>query len=178
MGIPHLLSYLKEEEITPTQTLCTGNTQEFRSKMQQSLATWKNQATISSFRPISLLNILPQGDEKQLRAQHQDILKKISMLQTMVRMAASEHDREATRNQVQALKASEALISQELRKITNMQQTAQSKEEQNDEIRQKDKPPERSISPDLVFDSIDVMTSQNTISPDHIKTESDTFDSG
>ena len=90
MGIPHLLSYLKEEEITPTQTLCTGNTQEFRSKMQQSLATWKNQATISSFRPISLLNILPQGDEEQLRAQHQDILKKISMLQTMVRMAGAK----------------------------------------------------------------------------------------
>jgi hypothetical protein len=41
MGIPHLFSYLKEEEITLTQTLCTGNTQEFRTKMQQSLATWK-----------------------------------------------------------------------------------------------------------------------------------------
>jgi hypothetical protein len=93
--------------------------------MQQSLATWKNQATISSFRPTSLLNILPQGDEEQLRAQHQDILKKISMLQTMVRMAASEHDREATRNQVQT--------------------------------------PERSISPDLIFDSIDVMASQKPL---------------
>ena len=35
MGIPHPLSYLTEVEITPTQTLYTGNTQEFRSKMQQ-----------------------------------------------------------------------------------------------------------------------------------------------
>jgi hypothetical protein len=41
-GIPHLFSYLKEEDITPTQTLCPGGTQEFRMKMQQSLATWKN----------------------------------------------------------------------------------------------------------------------------------------
>ena len=64
--------------------------------MQQSLATWKSQAVMSSFRPASLLNILPQGDEEQLRAQHRDILKNISMLQTMVRMAASEHNREAT----------------------------------------------------------------------------------
>ena len=137
MGILHLLSYLKEEEITPTQTFCTGNTQEFRSKMQQSLSTWKNQATISSFRPTSLLIILPQRDEEQLRAQHQDILKKISMMQTMVRMTSSEHDREATRNQVQALKASEALISQKLRRITNTQQASQSKKEQDNEIQQK-----------------------------------------
>jgi hypothetical protein len=48
----------------------------------------------SSFRQTSLLNILPQGDEEQLRAQlrdvleaqHQDVLKNISMMQTMVRM--------------------------------------------------------------------------------------------
>ena len=68
MGIPHLFSYLKEEEITPAQILCAGSKQEFRTKMQQSLDTWKNQATTSSFRPTSLLNILPQGDEEQLRA--------------------------------------------------------------------------------------------------------------
>ena len=78
----------------------------------------ENQAAISSFRPTSLLNILPQGDEEQLRAQHRDILKNISMLQTMVRIAASEHDREATRSQVQDLKASETLIPKELRMIT------------------------------------------------------------
>ena len=102
--------------------------------MQQSLATWKKQATISSFQPTSILNTLPQGEEEQPSAQHQDILKKMSMLQTMVRMAASEHDREATRNQVQALKTSEALISQELMRITNTKQAAQSKKEQDNEI--------------------------------------------
>jgi hypothetical protein len=73
MGIPHLFSYLKEEDMTPVQTLCGGHTQDFRTKMQQSLATWKSQTAMSSFRPISLQNILPQGDEEQLRAQHSDI---------------------------------------------------------------------------------------------------------
>jgi hypothetical protein len=52
------------------------------------------------------------------------------MLQTMVRMEASEHDRESTRNQVQALKASEAFIPKELRRITDTQQAAQSKKGQ------------------------------------------------
>jgi hypothetical protein len=174
MGIPHLFSYLKEEDITPVQTLCAGHTQEFRTKMQQSLATWKSQAAMSSFRPTSLLNILPQGDEEQLRAQHRDILKNISMLQTMVRMAASEHDREATRSQVQALKASETLISKELRRITEMQQAAQSKKEKTNEIRQQDEPPDRSKSPDLVFETIDVIASHNIISPDHINMLSQT----
>jgi hypothetical protein len=174
MGIPHLFSYLKEEDITPVQTLCAGHTQEFRTEMQQSLATWKSQAEISSFRPTSLLNILPQGHEEQLRAQHQDILKNISMLQTMVGMAASEHDREATRNQVQAIKASEALISKELRRITDTRQAAQSKKEQGNEMQQQDKPPDRSKSPDLVFETIDVIASHNTISPDHINMLSQT----
>jgi hypothetical protein len=96
------------------------------------------------------------------------------MLQTMVRMAASENDREATRNQVLALKASEALLSKELRRITNTQQAAQSKKEQDNEIQQKDKPPDRSTSPDLVFDRIDVIASQNIISPDHINMLSQT----
>ena len=74
MGIPNLLSYLKEEEMTPTQTLCTGSTQEFRAKMQiVGSVTWKNLAKMSSFRPTSLLNLLPQGDQEQLRAQHQDV---------------------------------------------------------------------------------------------------------
>jgi hypothetical protein len=89
----------------------------------------------------------------------------------MVRMAASENDREATRNQVLALKASEALLSKELRRITNTQQAAQSKKEQDNEIQQKDKPPGRCKSPDLVFDTIDVIVTQNTISPDHIVKE-------
>ena len=75
---------------------------------------------------------------------------------------------------MQALKASEALISQKLRRITNTQQASQSKKEQDNEIQQKDKPPDRSISPDLVFDSIDVIASQNTISPDHINMLSQT----
>jgi hypothetical protein len=136
--------------------------------MQQSLATWKNQAAMSSFRPTSLLNILPQGDEEQLRAQHRDILKNISMMQTMVRMTASEHDREATRSQVQDLKASEALISKELRRITETQEAVQSKKEQTNEIRQQDELPARSKSPDLVFETIDVIASHNIISPDHI----------
>ena len=96
------------------------------------------------------------------------------MLQTMVRMAASERDREATRNQVQALKASEAFISKELRRITDTQQAAQSKREQENEIRQQDKPPDRSKSPDLVFETIDVTASHNTISPDHINMLSQT----
>jgi hypothetical protein len=39
---------------------------------------------------------------------------------------------------------------------------------------QKDKPPERSISPDLIFESIDVMTGHNTISPGHINMLSQT----
>jgi hypothetical protein len=115
MGIPHLFTYLKEEDITPVQTLCAGHTQEFRTKMQQSLTTWKRQLTMSSFRPTSLLNILSQGDEKHLRAQHRDILKNISMLQTMIRMTTSEHDRETTRRQVQVLKPSEALIMEDYR---------------------------------------------------------------
>jgi hypothetical protein len=81
MEIPHLISYLNEEEITPIQTLCAGGTMEFRSKLQQSLTSWKNMTTMTSFRPTSLLNILPVGDEEQLRIQHQEVLKKISMLQ-------------------------------------------------------------------------------------------------
>ena len=174
MEIPHLISYLNEEEITPTQTLCAGGTNEFRSKLQQSLTSWKNMATMSSFRPTSLLNIVPVGDEEQLRAQHQDILKKISMLQTMVRLATSEHDRETTKAQVQNLKKSEASISQDLRRITSEKQAAQSEKEQDSGMQRKDKPPDRSISPDLIFESIDVMTGHNTISPGHINMLSQT----
>jgi hypothetical protein len=74
--------------------------------------------------------------------------------ETMVRLAASEHDRETTRNQVQSLKASEALISKELRRITDTQQAAQSKREQGNEIRQQDKLPDRYKSPDLVFETM------------------------
>ena len=50
-----------------------------------------------------------------------------------------------------------------------MQQASQSEKEQGNEIQQKGKPPERSKSPDLVFDTIDVIASQDRISPDHIK---------
>ncbi len=95
------------------------------------------------------------------------------MLQTMIRMTASEHDREATRSQVQALKASEALISKELR-ITETQQAAQTKKEQTNEIRQQDELPDRSKSPDLVFETIDVIANHNTISPNHINMLSQT----
>jgi hypothetical protein len=69
-------------------------------------------------------------------------------------MAAGEHDREDTRNQVQTLKARETLISKELRRITD---THQSKREQENEMQQQDKPPDRSKSPDLVFETIDVI---------------------
>jgi hypothetical protein len=80
-------------------------------------------------------------------------------------MTVGEHDREATRNQVQTLKAREALISKELRRITD---THQSKREQENEMQQQDKPPDRSKSPDLVFETIDVIENHDTISPDHI----------
>ena len=92
----------------------------------------------------------------------------------MVRMAGSEHDREDTRNQVQVLKASEALISKELRRITETHQAAQTKKEQTNEIRQQDELPDRSKSPDLVFETIDVIASHNSISPDHINMLSQT----
>jgi hypothetical protein len=55
-----------------------------------------------------------------------------------------------------------------LRRITETEQTAQSKKEQVNEMRQEDKFPDRSKSPDLVFETIDVIISHNTISPDHI----------
>ncbi len=55
---------------------------------------------------------------------------------------------------MQSLKASEALISKELRRITDTQQAAQSKREQGNEIRQQDKLPDRYKSPDLVFETM------------------------
>jgi hypothetical protein len=92
----------------------------------------------------------------------------------MVRLASSEHDRETTKAQVQNLMKSEASISQELRRIANEKQAAQSEKERDNGIQQKDKPPERSISPDLIFESIDVMTGHNTISPGHVNMLSQT----
>jgi hypothetical protein len=58
--------------------------------------------------------------------------------------------------------ASEVLLSQELRRITNGQQAAQTKKEQDSGMQQQDKPPGRSISPYLIFGSIDVMAGNNT----------------
>lgn len=66
----------------------------------------------------------------------------------MVRLATSEHDRETTKAQVQNLKKNEASISQELRRITSEKQAAQSEREQDSGMQQKDKPPDRSISPE------------------------------
>jgi hypothetical protein len=55
---------------------------------------------------------------------------------------------------VQNLKRSEALISQELRRITNEKQAAQSEKEQDNGIQRKEMPPKRSISPDFIFESM------------------------
>ena len=57
-------------------------------------------ATVASSRSISLLTFLPPGDEQKLQTKHQDILNKISIQQTMVRLATTEHERETTENQV------------------------------------------------------------------------------
>ncbi len=62
MGIPHLFSCLKEEDITPVQTLCAGNTQEFRTKMQQLLVTWK-----TSQRIIFPTNLNPEHFDSRRR---------------------------------------------------------------------------------------------------------------
>ena len=93
----------------------------------------------------------------------------------MDRLANSEQDRETTKAQVQNLKKREASISQELRRITNEKQASQSEKEQDSGMQQKDNPPERSISPDLIFESIDVMTGHNTISPGQVNMLSQTL---
>jgi hypothetical protein len=85
----------------------------------------------------------------------------------MVRLATREHDRETTKSQVQNLKRSEALISQELRRITNEKQAAQSEKEQDNGIQRKEMPPKRSISPDFIFEIMEVITGHKAISPDH-----------
>ena len=82
--------------------------------------------------------------------------------------------RKTTGTQVQNLKKSEVLISQELMRITTERQASQSKKEQDSGIQQKDKPSDISISLDFIFESIDVMTGQNTISPGHINMLSQT----
>ena len=85
MEIPHLISYLKEDEITPTQTLCAGGTQEFRSKI------------------ATIVICMEEHDNNVI----------ISIDLTSGHFTCSEHDRETTKIQVQNLKKSEALISQD-----------------------------------------------------------------
>jgi hypothetical protein len=58
--------------------------------------------------------------------------------------------------------------AQGLRWIMETQQAAQSKKEQTNEMRQQDKLPDRSKPPDLVFETIDVITSHDTINSEHI----------
>ena len=60
-------------------------------------------------RSTSLLTFLPRGDEETLRTENEGILslRKIWMIQTMVRLVTTDHERKTTKPQVLTLKTSD-----------------------------------------------------------------------